>query len=116
TLSRSDASISAGPAFRKNQDRCAVTNHVRGFTQRFDGRVRVLSIYRHMAGPAQMPAEKWIPEQLFLGGESELERQGGKNNGSVHVALVIHAKHVRCAGLDVFQSRQPDSNSRCPQD
>jgi len=63
-----------------------------------------------------MPAEKWIPEQLFLGGESELERQLGKNNRNVHVALMIHAKNVRRAWLYVFQSPQPDLNSRCPQD
>src|SRR5215475_14136073 len=93
-----------------------MTNNVRSFTQRFDCCVRVLSIYRYMAGAAQMPAEKWIPEQLFFGGEAELERQRSKNNRDIHVALVIHAKHVRCATPDVFQSCQPDSNSGCPQD
>src|SRR2546421_69829 len=72
-----------------------------------------------MAGPAQMPSEKWIPEQLLLRRKSKPEWQRRQNDRNVHMTLVIDAEDVRGVRLNVldsaylkFDPRRPQNHSR----
>src|SRR5215467_1440667 len=78
--------------------------------------MRVFSIYRHVAGTAQMPAEKRVAEQLFFGSESELKRQRGQSDRNVHVALVITAKYICGSVGQMLEPRNVQFYAASPQD
>src|SRR5437870_4653806 len=78
--------------------------------------MRIFSIDRYMTRAAEMPAEEWITEQFLFCGESKLKGKGCEKNRDVHVALMIHAKHIRASRLHVLHAAHAHTNSRCEQD
>jgi hypothetical protein len=62
-----------------------------------------------------MPTQKRNSKQLLLRQESKLNRQGNKNDGNVHVTLMIDAEHTWDSRFDVTQTFNRDPHTGCPQ-
>src|SRR5262245_25476010 len=70
-----DTAVAARSAFGEDDHDVALAYEIRCITKRFDGRMRIFSIYRYLARTPEVPTQKRIPEQLLLRREPELERE-----------------------------------------
>jgi hypothetical protein len=76
---------------------------------------RILAIDGYLTGTSKMPTQKRNSKQLLLCQKSKLDRQCNKNDGNIHVTLMIYTEHTRDSRFDVAQTFNGDPHTGGPE-
>jgi hypothetical protein len=62
-----------------------------------------------------MPTQKWNTKQLLLCEKPKLDGQRNKNDGNIHVALMIHTENAGDTRFDIAETFNRDSHTGGPE-